>query len=64
MRRMRQADPLEALKSFVETHPTQKAAATALGINESYLSDLLKARRKFSERMLEALGLKQVVVKS
>lgn len=61
---MKQADPLDVLKRFVEAHPSQKEAASALGIKPAYLSDLLNRRRDFSDRMLESLGLKQIVVKS
>lgn len=61
---MKPADPLDVLKRFVAAHPSQAAAASALGIKPAYLSDLLNKRRDFSERMLESLGLKQIVVKS
>lgn len=61
---MKQEDPLSTLKRFVAAHPTQKEAASALGISQPYLFDLLKGNRPFSERMLQELGLKQIVVKS
>ncbi len=61
---MKQADPLDVLKRFVAAHPSQREAASALGIKPAYLSDLLNKRREFSDRMLGELGLKQIVVKS
>ena len=61
---MRQTDPLETLRQFVGEYQNQKAAAKALGIKPAYLSDLLNQRRGFSQRILDAIGLKQIVVKS
>lgn len=61
---MKTADPREVLKRFVEVHPNRKLAASALGIKEAYLSQLLTGRAPFSDRMLQELGLKQIVVKS
>lgn len=57
-------DPLAELKRIVATHETQAAAADALEISESYLSDLLAARRDFSDKMLEKLGLRRAIVRA
>ena len=57
-------EPREALRKFVALHATQREAALALGIGESYLSDLLLNRRDFSDAMLEKLGLRRIVVQS
>jgi hypothetical protein len=59
---MKNRDPLVALEQFVARHPTQAAAAVALGLSQSYLCDLLAGRRAFSDRVLALLGLKRVVV--
>jgi hypothetical protein len=56
-------DPLDVLRQFVATHPTQVVAAAALGIKPAYLSDILNERRDFSETILAKLGLKRIVVK-
>jgi hypothetical protein len=61
---MKETDPMDALRRYVSAYKTQAAAASALDITPAYLSDLLAGRRNFSERMLAALGLKQIVVKS
>jgi plasmid maintenance system antidote protein VapI len=50
---------LKHLRKFVAQHPTQKAAARALGISEPYLCDLLNGRRLFSTNMLDRLGLER-----
>lgn len=55
--------PEATLKAFVARYPTQRAAAEALGINPSYLTDLLYGRRQFSARILERLGLQRIVTK-
>lgn len=59
---MRTKDPLVVLKAFVSQHPSQTAAARALGISQAYLNDLLWGRRTFSEPMLAKLGLRRLVV--
>jgi len=59
---MKEIDPLERLKAFVEKHKTQAAAAEALGVSRPYLSDIINGRRDFSDAVLERLGLRRVVV--
>ena len=55
-------DPAAVLRAFVAQHPTQTAAARALGVGDAYLSDLLHGRRLFSDVMLAKLGLERVIV--
>lgn len=59
-------DALACLQSFVREFPPdarQKKAAAELGITPQYLSDLLKGRRRFSDSILEKLGLRRAVVR-
>ena len=61
---MTTADPIKALHRVVDACVTQRAAAKKLGISEPFMSDLLRGRRTFSDRMLAKLGLRRDVVKS
>jgi plasmid maintenance system antidote protein VapI len=61
---MKPVEPIDALQRFIEQHGSRKEAADALGVSLPYISDLINGRRDFSQRMLESLGLKQIVVKS
>jgi plasmid maintenance system antidote protein VapI len=61
---MTTADPIKALRRVVDACVTQRAAAKKLGISEPFMSDLLRGRRTFSDRMLAKLGLRRDVVKS
>lgn len=61
--RLVEVEPLEALEHFIADAGSRKEACKALKITPAYLSDLLNGRRDFSERMLQSLGLKQIVVK-
>lgn len=54
---------MDALKRHVAQFETQYEAAAALGIQPSYLTDILKGRRGPSERLLKALGLKRIITK-
>lgn len=56
-------EPLAALKTLVKREGSQKHAARALGISQAYLSDILNKRRDFSERLLQLLGFRRVVVR-
>ncbi len=58
---MRAVNPLGRLQALVKQYPTQWAAAEALGIKPSYLSDLLHGRRDISDKMLDRLGLQRVI---
>ncbi len=55
--------PITVLRVFVANYPTQIAAAAALGIKPSYLTDLLYGRRLFSANILKKLGLKRMIVR-
>ncbi len=61
---MKPVDPVETLRAFVATHPTQRQAAAALGISATYLGDILNERRDVSDTVLAKLGLKRIVVKA
>jgi hypothetical protein len=61
--RMKPVEPFEALERFIAEHGSRAEACKALGIKPAYLSDLLNGRRGFSENILNALGLKRIVVK-
>jgi hypothetical protein len=56
-------DPHAVLQAFCAQFATQAQAASALGISASYLTDLLKKRREFSDAVLGKLGLTTIVVK-
>lgn len=59
---MTRVDARQRLRGMVRVHESQKSAAKALGISQQYLCDLLKGRRPFSARVLQKLGLQQVIV--
>lgn len=61
---MKQVDPMLALKRFVQAHPNQRTAASALNISEQHLSHVLSERRKITKRILDVLGITQVNVKT
>jgi hypothetical protein len=61
---MKVVDPNPALIAFVSKYRTKNDAAAVLGISASYLQDILKGNRRIPTKVIEALGLKQVVVKS
>lgn len=57
-----EVDPLVALRSFRDQYPTQKEAARALRVSQSYLSDMLTGRRDVPRKVLAQLGLRRTVV--
>ncbi len=59
---MREIEPLERLRRFVETVETQTAAADELGISRQYLTQLLGSKRDFSDSVLAKIGLRRAVV--
>lgn len=63
-----EVDALDALKAYVkkftDTDRTQADAASSLAVSQQYLTDLLKGRRGFSDRLLKKLGLRKAVVKA
>jgi DNA-binding transcriptional regulator YdaS (Cro superfamily) len=58
----KEIDPKARLRAYVGQHPTQAAAAKALGLSAAYLSDMLAGRREASARVLAMLGLRRAVV--
>ncbi|MDA1095365.1 MAG: helix-turn-helix transcriptional regulator [Acidobacteria bacterium] len=56
-------DPITHLRRLVRDLGSQQAAAAALGIGPSYLSDLLRGRRECSVAILKKLHLRRVVVR-
>lgn len=61
---MKQLDPKTILEAFVNARPTKIEAAQELGISAAFLHDILKGNRGIPAKVLDALGLKQIVVKS
>ena len=47
--------PRQALKAFTDTYRTRNEAARALRISATQLSEMLKGRRTFSDRLLKRL---------
>lgn len=56
----REMDPLKELQAVVARHASQREAAETLDISQAYLNDLLQGNRKFSDAILEKLGLARV----
>lgn len=54
-------DVRDRLRDKVTEHGTQAAAARALGVSQSYFSDLLAGRRDLSAAVCEAVGVERVV---
>ena len=50
------------IKKAVEIAGSQKELAKQWGISEQYLSDLIRHKRRASNRILKNLGLKRAVV--
>ena len=57
-------NPIQTLRAVLAQHPTQKAAAKALRISPSLLTDILKRRRAISGPLLRRLGLQRHVTYS
>ena len=55
--------PDTVLRAYCARYPTRKAAAMSLGMSASYLADLLRGRRTYSEAVLAKLGLEQRIVR-
>lgn len=53
---MTEAAVRKSLEQFVGCFPTRAAAARKLGISRSYLTHILKGRKRVSPRVLDALG--------
>lgn len=61
---MIEKDPVEVLKEVIEEHGTVASLARNTGFSPQYLHDVCAGRSKPSERLLAALGLARIVVKS
>jgi hypothetical protein len=59
---MRIVDPRASLRRLVKRCGTQRAAAVEMGISTNYVSDLIKGHRVFSDRILDKLQLRRVIV--
>jgi len=55
-------DPKTVLRWLVQLHGTQRDAALTIGISPNYFSDLLHGRRVCSDRILDKLQLRRVIV--
>ncbi len=55
-------DALKTLRTFVAEYPTHRDAAAALGLSPAYLSQILNGHTPFSDRVLDKLSLRKVVV--
>ena len=61
---MPETDPIDCLRRAVEEAGSQARFAEGVSLPQSYISDVLNGNRPPSDRLLSALGLKRVVVKS
>lgn len=52
-------EAVAALRRLVDKAESQRAAAERLNVVPSLVSELLKGRRRFSDRMLGKLGLRR-----
>lgn len=59
---MKAADPQRILRALVKRYGSQKALAAELRVAESYLSEVLKGRRPYSDGFLSRLNLKRIIV--
>ena len=55
--------PDTVLRAYCARYPTNKAAAESLKMSPSYLADLLRGRRTYSEAVLAKLGLERRIVR-
>lgn len=55
-------DPIDALDEAATKHGSVSAFARATGFAPSYVHDVISGRRPPSKKLLDALGLKRVVV--
>ena len=54
-------DVLARLRAACAAAGSQKAYAEAIGVHETYLSDVLAQRRQLAGKILDALNLERVV---
>jgi len=55
-------DPRTRLRRLVRRCGTQRAAAAEMGISSNYLSDLIHGHRVCSDRILEKIQLRRIIV--
>lgn len=54
-------DVLELVKRGVEGAGSQKDFATAHGMSQGFLHDVLNGRRDLSDKVLEAVGVERII---
>ncbi|GJD97491.1 hypothetical protein OCOJLMKI_4722 [Methylobacterium iners] len=55
-------DPQDVLRAAIEEEGSASAVARRLGVSPAYLLDVRHGRRPASNRLLEAMGLRRVIV--
>ena len=55
--------PDTVLRAYCARYPTRREAAESLGRSVTYLADLLRGKRKYSDDMLRRLGLERRIVR-
>jgi DNA-binding transcriptional regulator YdaS (Cro superfamily) len=55
-------NPVAALEAYVDQFPSQTVAAKRLGVSPAFVSQMLTGRSGIPAWVLDALGLKTVVV--
>jgi transcriptional regulator with XRE-family HTH domain len=61
---MTQPDPIAELQTAIQKHGTQTKFAEASGFPQSYISAVLRGERRPSDKLLNAIGLDRIVIKS
>lgn len=56
------AEVLDALAAAVDAAGSQRAFTRNIGLSQAYVADVLAENRQPGERVLEALGLKRIVI--
>lgn len=59
---MQPSDAMRILKAFVAEHSSMSAAARALGVSPSFLSEVLREDTPISDKVLKGLGLAREVI--
>ena len=57
-------DAVARLRALCKEAGTQQDAAKRLGCSAPHVVDLLRGRRRFSDAMLEKLGLRRTVIEA
>jgi hypothetical protein len=58
-----ETDPIPELRAFVANYKSQREAATAMGISNTFLAMMLKGRSPIPQRVLLKLSLRKAVVR-